>query len=161
MDEKPSKTQRKRDMQALQALGERLVELTEHQLEKIPLPEDLAEAVHEARGMHKRGALYRQKQYIGKLMRRIDSAPIADAIEQLDALKREQISVFKQAEHWRDTILKGSPEAIEAFMEAFPDADRQQLKHWKRQYDRDRNSGKTPRATKLLFRYVHSLLEGQ
>ncbi len=159
MDEKPSKTQLKRDMQALQSLGERLISLTEHQLEKIPLPEALAEAVYEARGMNKRGALHRQKQFIGKVMRQIDSEPIVQAIEQLDAVKREQVSIFKQAEDWRDRILAGSTDAIETFVKAHPQADRQQLRSWQRQYDRDRNAGKTPRSPKLLFKYVHNLLE--
>ncbi|MEM7282667.1 MAG: ribosome biogenesis factor YjgA [Pseudomonadota bacterium] len=158
-NDKPSKTQKKREMLALQDLGERLITLSEHQLEKITLPEDLAQAVHEARNMTKRGALYRQKQYIGKVMRQLDCTPIKDALAKLDRVKRQQIALFKQAETWRDRILSGTPEDIEAFVNSYPDADRQQIRAWRRQYDRERSAAKTPRSSKLLFRYIHELLQ--
>ena len=64
--QRTSKTQRKRDMHALQALGEELITLPDSQLAQIPLPERLREAVLDARKMTKRGALHRQRQYIGR-----------------------------------------------------------------------------------------------
>ncbi|MDH3948291.1 MAG: DUF615 domain-containing protein, partial [Gammaproteobacteria bacterium] len=64
-----SKTQRKRDAHALQELGESLVKLNKSALEQIPLPADLHAAIAEAQRLHQRGALKRQLQYIGKLMR--------------------------------------------------------------------------------------------
>ena len=85
MDEtKPSKSARKRAYLALQKLGEELITLREPDLVNVPLDEDLLEAVHEARRMKKRGALRRQKQYIGKLMGRLeDPEPIRHALERL------------------------------------------------------------------------------
>ena len=85
MDEtKPSKSARKRAYLALQKLGEELITLRETDLETVPLDEDLLEAVHEARRIKKRGALRRQKQYIGKLMGRLDDPePIRQALERL------------------------------------------------------------------------------
>lgn len=85
MDEsKPSKSAQKRAYLALQKLGEELITLRETDLETVPLDEDLLEAVHEARRIRKRGALRRQKQYIGKLMGRLDDPePIRQALERL------------------------------------------------------------------------------
>ena len=85
MDEtKPSKSARKRAYLALQQLGEELITLRDDDLETVPLDEDLLEAVHEARRIRKRGALRRQKQYIGKLMGRLDDPePIRQALERL------------------------------------------------------------------------------
>ncbi|MDJ0792732.1 MAG: ribosome biogenesis factor YjgA [Woeseiaceae bacterium] len=85
MDEtKPSKSARKRAYLALQKLGEELIMLRETDLATVPLDEDLLEAVHEARRMKKHGALRRQKQYIGKLMGRLDDPePIRQALERL------------------------------------------------------------------------------
>lgn len=81
MDEtKPSKSARKREYLALQKLGEELIPLQEQDLRTMGLDEDLLEAVLEAKRMSKRGALRRQKQYIGKLMSRIDPEPIRQAI---------------------------------------------------------------------------------
>jgi len=72
-----SKTQRKRQMLQLQALGETLTALTEEQLNELALPELLLDAVLQAKRIHKRGALRRQLQYIGRLMREVDSEAIS------------------------------------------------------------------------------------
>src|SRR5574341_807520 len=71
---RPSKSQRKRDAHALQALGIQLVELSPARLARIALPEALREAVVAAQSMHQHGARLRQMQYIGKLMRELDVA---------------------------------------------------------------------------------------
>lgn len=75
-DLKPSKSARKREYIALQKLGEELITLKESDLAKLDLDEGLLEAVMEARQIKAHGALRRQKQYIGKLMRHIDPEPI-------------------------------------------------------------------------------------
>ncbi|MDH3550085.1 MAG: DUF615 domain-containing protein [Gammaproteobacteria bacterium] len=84
MDEtKPSKSARKRAYLALQKLGEELITLRESDLQAMPLDEELRDAVLEARRIKAHGALRRQKQYIGKLMGRIDPEPIREALERL------------------------------------------------------------------------------
>lgn len=75
-DAKPSKSAKKRQYHALQDVGERLIELTDEQLGQIDTDEQLIEQVKIAKKMSAHGALRRQKQLIGKLMRNIDSAPI-------------------------------------------------------------------------------------
>ena len=70
----------------MQRLGVALTRLTNTQLQSIVLPEELLEAVLEARRLRSRAALARQQQYIGKLMRRIDPAPIEQALQAQQAL---------------------------------------------------------------------------
>ena len=82
-DTKPSKSARKRAYLALQKLGEELVTLRESDLQAMPLDEDLRDAVLEARRIKAHGALRRQKQYIGKLMGRVDPEPIREALARL------------------------------------------------------------------------------
>lgn len=80
----PSKSQRKREATALQDLGEQLVKLTPTQLRRIPLPEELLEAVRMAQSISQRGGRKRQLQFIGKLMRQIDDPePIRSALTAL------------------------------------------------------------------------------
>ena len=79
----PSKSARKRDALALQKLGEALVKMRLTELDRLPLPENLREAIDEARRLTNRGALSRQRQFIGKLMRDIDIAPIDAALAAL------------------------------------------------------------------------------
>lgn len=80
---KPSKSALKREYIALQKLGEALLTLKDTELETMPIDEELRDAVLEARQMKAHGALRRQKQYIGKLMRRVDAEPIRAALERL------------------------------------------------------------------------------
>ena len=80
---KPSKSARKREFIALQKLGEELIALNESDLRQIGLDEDLFVAVLEARQIKSRSALRRQKQYIGKIMRHVDSEPIRAALQRL------------------------------------------------------------------------------
>jgi ribosome-associated protein len=80
-DERPSRSARKRHALALQKLGVRLTRLPDTQLQALPLPEELLDAVLEARRLRSRAALARQQQYIGRLMRQIDPAPIEQALD--------------------------------------------------------------------------------
>lgn len=80
---KPSKSARKREYIALQQLGEELLKIKEPDLLGMQLDDELLEAVLEARRIKAHGALRRQKQYIGKLMSRIDPAPVRAALAQL------------------------------------------------------------------------------
>ena len=75
-DLKPSKSARKREYIALQKLGEELITLKASDLDRLPLDDNLREAVSQAKQMKAHGALRRQKQYIGKLMRHIDPEPL-------------------------------------------------------------------------------------
>jgi ribosome-associated protein len=80
---KPSKSARKREYIALQKLGEELITLKISELESLPLEDELREAVLEARQIKAHGALRRQKQYIGKLMRHIDPEPLKAELAKL------------------------------------------------------------------------------
>lgn len=79
----PSKSQRKRDAHALQKLGEQLVKMRAAEVATLPLPDALRDAIDEARRLTSRPAQARQRQYIGKLMREVDLAPLEAALEAL------------------------------------------------------------------------------
>lgn len=80
---KPSKSARKREYLALQKLGEELLTVKESDLLSMDLDEDLLAALQDARRIKSHGALRRQKQFIGKLMRSIDPEPIRTALERV------------------------------------------------------------------------------
>ena len=85
LEERPSRSQRKREALALQRLGVAITRLTPTQLSTLTLPEELLEAVLEARRLRSRAALARQHQYIGRIMREIDAAPVEQALQALNA----------------------------------------------------------------------------
>jgi len=101
----PSKTQRKQEMHALQDLGERLAELTADRLARLELPERLAIAINEYRRFNKWEAKRRQMQYIGKLMRDVDAAPILAQLDIWAGTSRAAVAGFHAVEEWRERLL--------------------------------------------------------
>ncbi|HKY92940.1 MAG TPA: ribosome biogenesis factor YjgA [Nevskiaceae bacterium] len=79
----PSKSQVKRDMTELQALGEQLTRLADTQLAAIPLDDGMRDALAELKRIKSFEARRRQVQYIGKLMRDADVDAIRLALAEL------------------------------------------------------------------------------
>ena len=157
--DRPSKSQRKRDAHALQELAESLVELPASELARVPMPEALREAVLDARRMTARGALARQRQYLGRLMRDIDPEPIRDALEDIRARGHAHVARFHRLERWRDRLLEEGDTALEELLTEHPDLEAQQLRSLMREAARERRLGKPPQAARALFRCLRDLLE--
>lgn len=115
---KPSKTARKREYLQLQELGERLIGFTAVELHNLPLDERLRDAVLEASMMTAQGALRRQKQLVGKLMRDADAEAIRQALDARTADDRVAKRVFADAERWRDRIVSEGHQAIAEYGQA-------------------------------------------
>ena len=156
---RPSKTQKKREMLELQTLGESMIDLAEGELAEIPLSDSLLEAIRQARKMTKRGALHRQKQLIGKLMRNIDAGPVREALEKKQQRARAAAARFHIVEDWRDRLIREGDLAMEQLIADRPSADRQHLRRLIRKAAAERKSGKAPRASRQLFRYIDDLME--
>jgi len=114
-DSKPSKSARKREQLALQQLGEQLIALNESELASLSLDERLEKAVLDAGRMKAHGALRRQKQLIGKLMRDVDPDPIRAQLVKLQADDMRRKQVFAGAEKWRDRIIMDGTSALVEF----------------------------------------------
>ena len=110
-----SKSAKKREVLSLQALGERLIGLTDEQLDAMELPESLFSAVSAASKIKSRGALRRQCQLIGKLMRYIDPEPISRAIDAFERQENTEKDLFRRAERWRDRIVQSEHDGLNAF----------------------------------------------
>ena len=114
-DSKPSKSARKRTQLELQQLGEELIALNETELASFSLDDRLEKAVRDAFRIKSRGALRRQKQLIGKLMRDIDPAPIRAELARLRADDMRLKRVFAVAEKWRDRLVAEGEDALASF----------------------------------------------
>jgi ribosome-associated protein len=153
-----SKSQAKRDMLALQKLGEELIDLSESQLAKIPLPPELEEAVNFARKMKANEARRRHLQYIGKLMRNIDPAPITTAIEKIKLTAQQNIMHFHKIEKWRDELITEGDIALERFLQLANEVDRQHLRQLVRNAQQERIKNKNTGAQTELFKYLRQIL---
>lgn len=155
-DEPISKTRRKKDMLELQDLGAQLVELNEQQLELMQLPESLREAVREARRLSKHEARRRQLQYIGRLMRDIDAAPIRERLEEWRGQGREHTAQLHALERWRDELLAADP-ALARFLNEHPTADSQKLRTLIRNARREQSAALPPKSYRELFRVLRDI----
>jgi ribosome-associated protein len=156
----PSKSALKREMTALQKVGEQLVGLSERELARMPIAdEQLEEAITLARRIKSNSGRRRQLQYIGKLMRGIDASELVAALEDLHQQGQAEAKAFQQLEAQREQILEGSAEAIEAVLQDYPHADRQQLRQMQRQHQKEQSTNKPRVASRKLFKYLRELSE--
>lgn len=155
-----SKSAKKRQYLALQALGEQLVGLTEEQLRGMQLDENLFEAVTAVASIKARGALRRQYQLIGKLMRHVDPEPIRLALEALHRQENKEKKIFRQAEHWRDRIVQDEQDGLNAFFDVTGTVN-DELASLLRQYCMSPGDSAKKVLRRRIFRRVHDELTVQ
>jgi ribosome-associated protein len=156
--EGPSKSQKKREVEALQDLGTELVKLPEAQFRRIELPEELRAAVAECRKITQNGALRRQRQYIGKLMRAIDPAPIQAQLDAFKGVSAVENARLHQAERWREKLIADN-DALTAFLDQFPDTDATHLRQLIRNARDEAAHGKPPKAFREVFRVIREAMQ--
>lgn len=154
---RPSKSQRKRDMTALQKIGEILVKLSASDLAKIPLDDRLAEAITAARAITNHEGKRRQLQYIGKLMRNVDPAPIEEALDKIQGKHQQTQARFHQLEHWRDKLINEGDAVLQEFIQQYPNADHQRIRQLVRNAQKEHKEGRNLGASTELFRYLREL----
>jgi len=155
--EPKSKTQKKRDMHALQALGEQLVMLSTEQLARFELDEQLLEAIADAKQMDSHGAKRRQLQYIGKLMRSIEPEPIQALLHKIHQQGKAAVTHLHKLEQWRDRLIAQGDTAIAELLALCPNVDRQYLRQLVRNAQQELKAQKGHKYFKLLFRYLKEI----
>lgn len=151
-----SKSEIKRDAEALKKLGEKLVELTPAKLGKIPLDDNLQEAVFLAQRLQKE-ARRRQLQYIGKLLRNTDVEPIQEALDKIENKHLQQQVVLHKLELLRDELIEQGDTALTRLLNDYPQADRQQLRNLIRSAQKEREQNKPAKAYRELFQCLKEI----
>lgn len=158
-----SKSQRKREADSVRDLGARLAELGASELASIPLPDDILAAIIELNRIKAHGARKRQLGFLAKRMRQIDVEPIDAALEKIRQSARANTKSLHLVENWRDRLLgeidgESEKAALTAFLDAYLDADRQQLRHLQRQAIVERKANRPPAATRQLFKAIRDVV---
>ena len=154
---KPSKTELKRQHIELQQLGERMIGLDAQTLDELPLDERLRDALQAAASTRGRGALRRQKQLIGKLMRNVDADAIRAALDSRGTEERQAKRIFAEAERWRDRIARGDADALAEFVAATR-SERKELAALVSELRASRSDKQTKTLRRELFRAIHDAL---
>ncbi|WP_287032290.1 ribosome biogenesis factor YjgA [Methylophilus sp.] len=157
-DSQPSKTRLKAEADAAQDIGRKLVELPKDKLKKLQLEESLMDAITEAKRITSNGAIRRQMQYIGRLMRETDLAPIVEQLEKWEGKHQEENAHFHHMERWRSRLLEET-KAIELFLAEFPQTNVQQMRTLIRNAQKEHAAGKPPKSSRELFKMIREIME--
>lgn len=164
--EAQSRTERKHASEHLQETGEALETLRADLFDALPLPDKLREAIVEVRRLTHFGALRRQRQFIGKLMRGLDEAELAAvtaALETQHAQSAAEARRLHEIEDWRDRLIAGD-EALTAWLDAHPGTDAGRLRTLLRQARKDAEahpSDGPARRQGRAYREIFTLLRAQ
>ncbi|MBG0776826.1 MAG: DUF615 domain-containing protein [Desulfovibrionaceae bacterium] len=154
---RPSKSQMKREMTALQDLGRELAGLPAETLRGMDMPPVLLAALEDFRAMVKHEARRRQLQYIGKLMREADAEALRAALDAAREPGRDAAREQHRLERLRDELLDGGPEAVGRFVDQCPGAEPRKLAHLVREAQKERAENRPPKQYRALFRYLREL----
>lgn len=157
IEDRPSKTELKQESIDLQLLGETLTTLSNDQLDQLDLPELMRDALDELSRVGKHEATRRHMQYIGKLMRDIDPAPIRAQLDRWEMGTRANKAAFKASERWRDRLI-AEPDALTLFMAEQPTVDREKLNELLVRARSQAAKGEAPAASRQVFRVIYRVL---
>ena len=157
LDLPPSKTKIKKQMHDLQDIGVQLAMLGTDQLKQLDLPERLHDAIREMKKINKFGAQKRQMQFIGRLMREVDPAPIIAKLEVWSGKSHQHIAYMHRVERWRERLLE-SDNALTEFLADHPEADAQRLRALIRNALKEKELLKPPKCYREIFQVLREIL---
>lgn len=157
--DRPSKSQLKREMTALQDLGEELVSQSKDRVMRVPMPEDVREAILECQKIKDHEGRRRQMQFVGKKMRSLEEDEIAAIQKVLDSWKgasKAETAILHAIERRRDRLL-ADDKALTELKEQHPEVDMQQLRTLIRNARKEQAEGKPPKAYREIFQILKQL----
>lgn len=160
LPDEESRTHRKNEMLALQKLGKTLTEMTESQLDKIPISDEMKTIIRTYRTLKTNESKRRHMQYIGKKMRQVDADAVKKSIEIVQRDNAVVVEKFHDVEAWREQLILEGDDGLQKLMTLYPDIDRQQARQLIRKAQHDRKQEKKTGGELELFRFLRELLQG-
>ena len=157
--DRPSKSQLKREMTALQKLGEELIAESRDRVKRVPMPEDVRDAILECQQIKDHEGRRRQTQYVGKKMRTLEPHEIADIQKTLDSwrgLSKSDTAAMHALERHRDRLLKDD-NALTSLLALHPDLDVQHTRTLIRNARKEQAENKPPKAYREIFQLLKQL----
>jgi ribosome-associated protein len=158
-DDRPSKSEVKRQLASLVELARELVELPQKRLDQIPIDDDvLAEGIELARRITANSGRKRQIQFLGKRLRTIDVEPIVAALNRQHENDQEATERHHLAERWRANIVSEGMSAIDQFIGEYPAAERTQLRALWQQSQKEATKNAPPAAFRKLYKAIFTAI---
>lgn len=158
--ERPNKTQIKRKIRGLNDLGKQLMQLPEGHQKKMPLSNEMRDAIADAKRFSK-GALQRQLRRIANMMQHEDVEAIRLELLKLLQPSKQQTEAFHQLEQWRDKLIVGDEKLLTELIDQFPNIDRQYIRQLVRNAQNELKKNKSPKSARMLFQYLSEIQKQQ
>ncbi len=156
--ERPNKSQIKRDIAVLHALAEEIVALSVIQMETLKLPLDVFEAAKAGAKITQRGARKRHLKFLTGLLRKIDVEPIKADLAKMKTQSALAVKEHHLLERWRDRLLAEGDQALFDLLQEYPDTDRQQLRQLIRNANKEAESEKPPKTSRMIYQFLKTLI---
>ncbi len=155
---RPNKTQIKKDIAVLFALGETMSKLSIAHLDSLDLPENIRKAIGEVADMPPTGARKRLLKYIAGQLHKIDVTPYQEKLHRIQSKSAHAVREHHVLEHWRNRLIHEGNDALTELFDEQPDTDLQRIRQLLRNIKKETDTGKPPKSSRLLYRYLKSLL---
>jgi len=156
--ERPNKSQMKRDAQALLELTKKMVDLSEAVWSEFSLPNDIIDELYQLKDTKQYGARKRQMKRIAKLLRHIDVTVAKQVVEIAGHNHAVSAATFHRVELWRDRLIAEGGAALTEYLSQNPCDDVQYLNQLIRNAKQELSKGRTPKSSKLLFKFLRENL---
>ena len=157
IDYGPSKSQIKRECHHLTDIGDEILKLKAEEIRSLELPDELQEAVDTALKIKSRSGLKRQRQYIGKILRSIESEDIEARLRKIQHRHDTNTAQFKRLERWRDQLIDNNKQTLNEVIDFYTEVDRQHINQLIRAAVQEKKQDKPPAASRKLFKYLREL----
>ncbi|PHV33649.1 ribosome biogenesis factor YjgA [Janthinobacterium rivuli] len=157
--ERPSKSELKRQMTVLQKLGEELVNEARDRVKRVPMPEDVRDAILECQQIKDHEGRRRQLQYVGKKMRTLDEEEVAAIQRTIDSwkgLSKADTANMHAMERRRDKLLTDD-KALTVLLSENPELDVQHLRTLIRNARKEQAENKPPKAYREIFQILKEI----
>lgn len=156
---RPNKTQIKKDIAALFALGEAMARLAPEHLMSLQLPENIHQAISQVSTMPPTGARKRLLKYIAGQLHKIDVEPIKEKLARIQNQSAHAVREHHIVERWRDRLIHEGDDALTELFDGQPTADLQHIRQLLRNIKKETDSNSPPKSSRLLYRYLKNLLQ--
>lgn len=157
--DRPSKSELKRQMTALQKMGQELVDSARDRVKRVPMPEDVRDAILECQNITNHEGRRRQMQFVGKKMRTLDEAEVALIQKTIDSWKgasKSETAAMHSLERKREKLL-AKDEALTELMAENPELDVQHLRTLIRNARKEQAENKPPKAYREIFQILKEI----
>jgi len=154
--DRPSKSELKRQMTVLQKLGEDLVAEPRDRVKRVPMPEDVRDAILECQRITDHEGRRRQLQFVGKKMRTLDEEEVAAIQRTIDSWKgmsKADTAAMHALERRREKLL-ADDKALTVLLGEHPELDAQHLRTLIRNARKEQAENKPPKAYREIFQIL-------